>query len=715
MANNELNILTSDNNTVSVIAEDRVITIVNDGDITNVTIPQSETSTVQIASFGPRGPKGDVGNVDVTTLATTGSNTFNGNQLISGSSDFILAIHAANDNPWAFGIYNDSYTPTQSVLAGWVGNTGESYIGTEVNKPLNIYTNANYYDATLIISSSGIIIDNRLIVNNGITGSLFGSASYSETASYALNAGAGAGFPYSGSAVITGSLVVVEGGITASIYGYVPNEATTSFIVNSQTSSFVINSQTSSFVTNSQTGSFITNNQTSSFVTNSQTSSFIVNSQTSSFVTNDKTGSFIVNSQTSSMSVATASYYAETDPIYTAEKSKYLTTGSSNQTQTISGSLVINQNLTILGSQSVQYVTSSQLNISTNIITVNTSTPAIRFGGLAVYDSGSTGLTGSILWDSQRDNWIYTNPSGGLYDGAMFLVGPRSMGIGNEVGITTNYLSKGDGEHHMTSSQISDDGTKVTIPGNLVVNGTITGSFSGSVVGYVPNSTTGSFIINSQTSSFLLNTQTGSMLSPYTLNSQTSSFVLNSQTSSFVTNSQTSSFVTNSQTSSFVQNSQTSSFVLNSQTSSILSPYTLNSQTSSFVTNSQTGSFVVNNQTGSFATTGSNRFIGNQTITGSATITGSVILTGSFTQNASTASFAGRVGIGTTTPVSSLHVSGTTTIAGPWNSNFTNGVHLGFTSNTGSIYSLQNGSAWRRLEIEGNHLILFRAVHRREL
>jgi len=54
-----------------------------------------------------------------------------------------------------------------------------------------------------------------------------------------------------------------------------------------------------------------------------------------------------------------------------------------NQNLTLSGSLTITQNLTVLGSQSVQYITSSQLDISTNIITVNTSTPAVRFGGLA--------------------------------------------------------------------------------------------------------------------------------------------------------------------------------------------------------------------------------------------------------------------------------------------------------------------------------------------
>ena len=164
-----------------------------------------------------------------------------------------------------------------------------------------------------------------------------------------------------------------------------------------------------------------------------------------------------------------------------------------NQNLTLSGSLTITQNLTVLGSQSIQYITSSQLDISTNIITVNTSTPAIRFGGLAVRDSGSfaTGRTGSLLWDSQNDVWIYSNPSGAAYDGGMLLTGPRnSSGLGNEVGINSWYAALGNGSHHMTSSQIYNSGslikleTNTQITGSLNVSAGITGSLaSANVIG----------------------------------------------------------------------------------------------------------------------------------------------------------------------------------------------------------------------------------------
>ena len=134
----------------------------------------------------------------------------------------------------------------------------------------------------------------------------------------------------------------------------------------------------------------------------------------------------------------------------------------------ISSSLYIKGNLTVYGTQSVSYITSSQLNISTNLITVNTATPSVRFGGIAVQDSGSAGgLTGSLLWDSQNNSWLYNNPSGsGNYDSAMVIMGPRnSSALGSEVGLNCNYLVKGHGHHHTTSSGIFEDGN-----GNVGIN-----------------------------------------------------------------------------------------------------------------------------------------------------------------------------------------------------------------------------------------------------
>ena len=149
----------------------------------------------------------------------------------------------------------------------------------------------------------------------------------------------------------------------------------------------------------------------------------------------------------------------------------------------ISGTLYLN-NVTVYGTQSVAYITSSQLNISTNLISVNTSTPSVRFGGLAVYDSGSTGLTGSILWDSENNRWIYSNPSGSTYDGGMFISGPRnSSGLGSETGTTACMLLAGQGGDHLTSSMIYHSSTATCFYGNSYISASGEAIFNNTVCG----------------------------------------------------------------------------------------------------------------------------------------------------------------------------------------------------------------------------------------
>jgi hypothetical protein len=128
-------------------------------------------------------------------------------------------------------------------------------------------------------------------------------------------------------------------------------------------------------------------------------------------------------------------------------------------------------NLTVFGTQSVQYITSSQLNVANNIINVNVGTPGVRFGGLSVYDSGSqAGATGSLFWDSQNNNWVYQQVTGSTYTGGMLISGPRNTGgLGNEQGTTSGSLMKGQGGDHMTSSAIFEDGYKATVYTNALV------------------------------------------------------------------------------------------------------------------------------------------------------------------------------------------------------------------------------------------------------
>jgi hypothetical protein len=157
---------------------------------------------------------------------------------------------------------------------------------------------------------------------------------------------------------------------------------------------------------------------------------------------------------------------------------------SYSATSSFSNDFTVLGNLTVFGTQSVQYITSSQLNISDNVITVNVASPGVRFGGLAVFDSGSQSseATASLFWDSQQNHWIYQRESGSTYNGGMLISGPRnSAGLGNESGTTACMLLVGQGGDHLTSSMIYHDSTKTCFYANSFISSSGIACFSATV------------------------------------------------------------------------------------------------------------------------------------------------------------------------------------------------------------------------------------------
>jgi hypothetical protein len=264
----------------------------------------------------------------------------------------------------------------------------------------------------------------------------------------------------------------------------------------------------------------------------------------------------------------------------------YATTASNhfNGDQTITGSVFITENLTVLGSSSIVYVTSSQLDIATNIIKVNASNPSVRFGGLSVIDSGSSPqVSGSLLFDSIKDEWIFVHQAivGSPTTSSVFLLGPETYGdLGNETYLTQNRIPKGSGIEHLRDSNITDTGTKVSInsnteiTGSLITTGTIvsetTPLVSGSsqiqitgTTGYSDFSSSVSTSIGSLSSSIATTTNdldgrldsieltTGS-LNTYTSSNTTNINAIHTATSSL--NSFTASYSTGSFTGSFIGN-----------------------------------------------------------------------------------------------------------------------------------------------------------------
>ena len=181
----------------------------------------------------------------------------------------------------------------------------------------------------------------------------------------------------------------------------------------------------------------------------------------------------------------------------------YATTGSNTfkGTQIVSASMYVQGDFTVYGSSSIQYISASSVSIGTNIVTLNTANPAVRYAGISVQDSGSaTGVTGSMLWDSTCNRWIYSNPSGVGYSGGIIMSGPRAATFGQETTLTCNYVAKSGGGDHLYDSCIIDDGTTVCVNANLIGMGTACfGNRINGVVGGTVYNTAGLWLQGSST------------------------------------------------------------------------------------------------------------------------------------------------------------------------------------------------------------------------
>ena len=204
-----------------------------------------------------------------------------------------------------------------------------------------------------------------------------------------------------------------------------------------------------------------------------------IGSLSSSVATTTSDLSSSVGSLSSSVATTTGNLSSRIGSVETKTGS-YATTGSNIfvGSQVITGSLYITNDMVVQGCSCLQNITASAVSIGTNTVILNTATPAVRFAGVSVQDSGSNdGVTGSIYWDGLCNRWIYSNPSGIGYSGGMLLSGPRTSTLGSESPLTCNYLAKSGGGDHLYDSCIIDDGTTTCVKNNFISTGT--GLFSG--------------------------------------------------------------------------------------------------------------------------------------------------------------------------------------------------------------------------------------------
>ena len=290
------------------------------------------------------------------------------------------------------------------------------------------------FQQLLQISGSSILDGTGSIAAVAITSA--SHAAYAITASYALNAaGGGATWPVPGT---PSGLVSSSAQLASDISG--------SFTSTSASLAAGIATNKSDIATKLATSTFTT-----------------YSSSVSTRLTTDEANITTQTARVDSLVSATSSYAVKSsDNIFSG-------------TQTFN-------NIAVNGTASIAYlqqVTGSAKVIGDAYIILNADTPSQRYGGLKVYDSGSSPVsTGSFIWDSVNNDWFYEYQKDAT-DYAVALFGPEFSTKGSPTYLTTNTIPKAAGGHHLGDSSITDDGstidmtsaTLVKVPTNLVGGG----------------------------------------------------------------------------------------------------------------------------------------------------------------------------------------------------------------------------------------------------
>ena len=157
-------------------------------------------------------------------------------------------------------------------------------------------------------------------------------------------------------------------------------------------------------------------------------------------------------------------------------------------------------NIAVSGTASIAYleqVTGSAVVIGEEFIILNTSVPAARYAGIKVYDTGSNLSTASFIFDGATNDWFYEYSGSDETDFGVVLFGPEYDTIGNPLYPTANQIQKGTGGHHLTGSNITDNGTLVSVSTPFTATQiTASTGFKGNLDGNATTATTASHALN---------------------------------------------------------------------------------------------------------------------------------------------------------------------------------------------------------------------------
>jgi hypothetical protein len=151
----------------------------------------------------------------------------------------------------------------------------------------------------------------------------------------------------------------------------------------------------------------------------------------------------------------------------------------------LQSNLYVSGNLEVLGSATNVIIQSTTVELDDNIIRLNAYSPFERYAGFEVIDSGSTGVSASLVWDSLNDYWMFVSASGQ----SSKLIGTTAGTYGSENSLTSGTIPKATGLSTIGDSLLTDNGTTLSYNtnkfqvtasnGDTLIAGNVTLSYSG--------------------------------------------------------------------------------------------------------------------------------------------------------------------------------------------------------------------------------------------
>lgn len=121
----------------------------------------------------------------------------------------------------------------------------------------------------------------------------------------------------------------------------------------------------------------------------------------------------------------------------------------------LGGDLFVSGNLQVLGGATSVIIQSQTVEIDDNIIRLNAFSPFERYAGFEVMDSGSVGMSASLVWDSLNDYWMFVSST----SESSKLIGTTPGTYGSEISLTTNTIPKATDNSSIGNSLLTDNGT----------------------------------------------------------------------------------------------------------------------------------------------------------------------------------------------------------------------------------------------------------------